>query len=94
MGASGISAPGAGATPCGGSAIWLAWPAAAEVEPTAPSEEGGSLIMVLQAMVGLVGGTMGSPRTAPTVGALLCLLPSLWISAEEAEGVPQEEEKG
>ena len=85
MGASGISAPGAGATPRGCSAVWLAWPAAAE---------GGSLIMVLQAMVGLVGGTMGSPRTAPTVGALLCLLPSLRISAEEAEGVPHEEEKG
>ena len=85
MGASGISAPGAGATPRGGSAVWLAWPAAAE---------GGSLIMVLQAMVGLVGGTMGSPQTAPTMGALLCLLPSLRISAEEAEGVPHEEEKG
>ena len=85
MGASGISAPGAGATPRGGSAVWLAWPAAAE---------GGSLIMVLQAMVGLVGGTMGSPRTAPTVGALLCLLSSLRISVEEAEGVLQEEEKG
>ena len=88
MGAFGISVPGAGATPCGGSAVWLAWHAAADVEPKAPSAEGGSLIMVLQAMVGLVGGTMGSPQTAPTMGALLCLLPSLRISAEEAEGVP------
>ena len=31
MGAFGISVPGAGATPCGGSAVWLAWPAVAEV---------------------------------------------------------------
>ena len=31
MGASGIFAPGAGATPRGCSAVWLAWPAVAEV---------------------------------------------------------------
>jgi hypothetical protein len=45
--------------------------------------------MGLQAMFVLLGGTKGSPHTAPTMGASLCLLPLLRTSTEEARGVPQ-----
>jgi hypothetical protein len=62
-----------------------------EVKPTVPSARGGPL--GLRAMIGLVGGTMGSPRTAPIVEGSLRLLPSLTTSAVEAEGAPQEREK-
>ena len=53
----------------------------------------GYLIMVMRgAMLGLGGGKMGYPQMAPTVGASLGLLTSLWIGMEEAEGVPREGE--